>query len=261
MLKTRLLSALIGISAIFLIIYAGGIFWQGFVLLLGLIAYYEYLQMMGKNQYKPLMIPGYLLLLFMLFSYYAEQWLYPGIFILIIIFVINSVLKYPQITVIDIGLSFFGAFFIGFLFSFAMRMTEFQNESLVILLALLLTWASDTGGYFGGRFFGKHKLAPLLSPNKTWEGAIGSIVLTTITAILFFLLTEMETDFWAYVILLGILASISAQFGDLFISGMKRFFAVKDTGRIIPGHGGILDRFDSFLLVAPLVFCYCLLFI
>lgn len=261
MLKTRILSAIVGISIIFTIIYAGGMFWQGLVLLLALIAYYEYLQMMRHKNYLPLTIAGYLLLIFWLFSQQLGEWFYPCFFFLIIIIVINTVFKYPQLKVINTALSFFGACYLGFLFSFAMRMGDLEKGSLAVLLALLLTWASDTGGYFGGRFWGKHKMAPLLSPNKTWEGAIGSIVLTSITAVLFFIFAEMKINIWAYVVLLGILASIMAQFGDLFISGIKRYFAVKDTGKIIPGHGGILDRFDSFLLVVPLVFYYWSLFI
>lgn len=261
MLKTRILSAIVGIGIIFAVIYAGGLFWQAFVLLLALLAFYEYSQMMRQKNYFPQIIPGYLLLIFWLFSHQTGEWFYPGLFLLIVIAAIFAVFKYPQLRVIDVALSFFGAFYLGFLFSFAIRMGDLESGSLAVLLALLLTWASDTGGYFGGRFFGKHKMAPLLSPNKTWEGAIGSISLSVIAAVLFFILTAMEINFWAYVILLGILASIMAQFGDLFISGIKRYFEVKDTGKIIPGHGGILDRFDSFLLVVPLVFYYWLFFI
>jgi phosphatidate cytidylyltransferase len=85
--------------------------------------------------------------------------------------------------------------------------------------------------------------------------------LTITVAVLFFVIADMEITSGAYLILLGLLASIMAQLGDLFISGIKRYFGVKDTGNIIPGHGGILDRFDSFLLVAPLIYYYWSIFI
>ena len=204
---------------------------------------------------------GYLLLIVGLFSQQLGEWFYPALFAAIIIMVMVAVFKYPQISTADTALYFLGACYIGFLFSFAMRMGDLKQGSLAILLAFLLTWASDTGGYFGGRFWGKNKMTPLLSPNKTWEGAAGCIVLTIITAILFFSIADMEIIFGAYVVLLGILASVMAQLGDLFISGIKRFFGVKDTGKIIPGHGGILDRFDSFLLVVPLIYYYWSIFI
>jgi len=160
-----------------------------------------------------------------------------------------------------VALVFMGAFFLGFMLNFALRLGDLEQGSLAVLLAFLLTWASDTGGYFGGRFWGKNKLAPLLSPNKTREGALGCIVLTVITAVVFFIITDMETASGAYLVLLGILASIMAQLGDLFISSIKRNFKVKDTGWIIPGHGGVLDRFDSFLLVVPLVYYFWMIFI
>lgn len=261
MLKTRLLSALIGIIAILAVIYLGGIYWRGLILLLGILAYYEYLQMIRQGGYHPLFPMGYLLVILTIFLHQAGKWFYPALLLLIVLLVIEAVLKYPQVTVIDTALSFFGAFYIGFLLSYPMQMADMEKSPLIILLALLLTWASDTGGYFGGRFWGKHKLAPLLSPGKTWEGALGGIILTCFTAALFFRFVDMGMGSWAYVILLGVLASIMAQFGDLFISGMKRHFSVKDTGRIIPGHGGILDRFDSFLLVAPVVFYFYSFFV
>jgi phosphatidate cytidylyltransferase len=103
-------------------------------------------------------------------------------------------------------------------------------------------------------------MTPYLSPNKTWEGALGAVVLTSLTTILFFSLPILEPLKYSKVLMLGVTASILAQMGDLMVSAIKRFFGVKDTGRIIPGHGGILDRFDSFIMVLPLVyyfFLYC----
>ncbi len=261
MLKTRIISAIVGISLILAVIYAGGIFWQGLVLLLALVGYYEYLQMLPQKHNLSLAAAGYLLLLTGLFSWHMGQWLYPTLFAVIILIVIATVFQYPKINITDTAQNFFGACYIGFLLSYAMQLGDLPQSFPAILLTFLLTWASDTGGYFGGRFWGKHKLAPLLSPNKTWEGAIGCIVLTVTVAVLFFVIADMEIASGAYVILLGLLASIMAQLGDLFISGIKRYFGVKDTGNIIPGHGGILDRFDSFLLVAPLIYYYWSLFI
>jgi phosphatidate cytidylyltransferase len=103
-------------------------------------------------------------------------------------------------------------------------------------------------------------LAPELSPKKTREGAVGAVLLSMMVSALFFSIIEITSTNFAYVLILGLSASIMAQIGDLMISAMKRYFGVKDSGKIIPGHGGVLDRFDSFLMVLPLVyyfFLYC----
>lgn len=256
MLRTRIISAIIGIIFILLIVYAGGFYWKGLVLLLALAGYYEYLHMIKKKVSIPLAMAGYLLLLAGLLMGYLGEWSFPVLLASIILAVSAGVFQYPQVKTTDVALALLGAIYLGFLLNYALRMGDIKYGSLAILLAFLLTWASDTGGYFGGRFWGKHKMAPLLSPNKTWEGAAGCIVLAVITAAVFFVIVDMETALGAYVILLGIMASVLAQLGDLFVSSIKRNFEVKDTGWIIPGHGGILDRFDSFLLVVPLVYYF-----
>jgi len=167
-----------------------------------------------------------------------------------------SILKYPDLTVKDTAISLFGAAYIGFLLSYAIKIADLQQSFLVIVLALLLTWGSDTGAYFVGKSWGTHKMTPILSPNKTWEGAIGGLVVSAVVALVFFWVIDIDGVGPAYALLLGLGASTLAQLGDFFISGVKRFFQVKDSGKIIPGHGGVLDRFDSFLLLVPLVYYF-----
>lgn len=121
-----------------------------------------------------------------------------------------------------------------------------------VLFALLIVWSTDTGAYFIGRQFGKHKLAPHVSPNKTVEGFIGGIVSAIIIAGGFFYLMNLSGNI-GLVILALIVLSIFGQLGDLVESALKRFYGVKDSGKILPGHGGILDRFDSLLFVLPLL--------
>src|SRR5690606_996650 len=111
-------------------------------------------------------------------------------------------------------------------------------------------WATDTGAYFFGRAFGKHKLWPTISPKKTIEGAIGGIISACIVGISFHLIYPFEHSFWM-IVLVTILVSMVGQLGDLVESAYKRYFGVKDSGNILPGHGGILDRFDSLLFVVP----------
>ena len=175
MLKTRIISAIIGIALILLVIYAGGLYWQGLVLLLALVGYYEYLHMIKGEIGLPLVAAGYLLLLAVLFPEYLGVWFYPVVLAALLVIIILAVFGYPRIKTADVALVFLGAFFLGFMLNFALRLGNLEQGSLAVLLAFLLTWASDTGGYFGGRFWGKNKLAPLLSPNKTREGALGCL--------------------------------------------------------------------------------------
>jgi phosphatidate cytidylyltransferase len=122
-----------------------------------------------------------------------------------------------------------------------------------------MTWASDVGGYLFGKLWGKTKLSPQLSPGKTWEGAIGAVLLTVALAICFNSIVRMENFNFFYTVVFAMLASITAQVGDLLESAIKRYFEVKDSGHIIPGHGGVLDRFDSFMLLLPVVYYFLVL--
>lgn len=124
-----------------------------------------------------------------------------------------------------------------------------------VFLALFIVWATDTGAYFIGRRFGKHKLLPKVSPNKTLEGSGGGILSAVLVSLVFMI---FDKDVYAphhFLVMLILVAifSIFAQFGDLVESAIKRRFAVKDSGNLIPGHGGVLDRFDSMIFVFPIM--------
>jgi phosphatidate cytidylyltransferase len=254
MFKTRLLTAVIGIPVILGVMYWGGIYWQLFFGLLGIMGMYEIFHMMAQGGYHPLYIPGYLL--FLVLSYSSIYNDYMPLFLLIIelLFVIYTVITYPRVQITDVALTMTTAVYLGWMLHYAQAISYFSEAFLIILLVLLLTWASDVGGYFFGRRWGKHKLVPLLSPKKTWEGAIGATALPVIIAGLFFYCYPVSS--LSIYLLMGLIAGIMAQFGDLFMSAIKRFFKVKDSGHILPGHGRVLDRFDSFLLVAPVVYYF-----
>lgn len=125
-----------------------------------------------------------------------------------------------------------------------------------ILIAFIVAFSADTGAYFAGRAFGKHKLAPVISPKKTMEGAVGGILSTIILVELYGVLLHFAFSFdvvWWYGIVYGLLGAVISILGDLTFSVVKRQVGIKDYSNLIPGHGGILDRFDSMLLVAPVV--------
>lgn len=123
-----------------------------------------------------------------------------------------------------------------------------------LILVLAVVWFGDTGGYFGGRFFGKHKMAPQKSPKKTWEGAIAGLTASMLAALVFhFWLYEDLTGGFVTALACGFFGGISGQMGDLVESVIKRFTGVKDSGALLPGHGGLLDRIDGVLFAAPVI--------
>jgi phosphatidate cytidylyltransferase len=248
----------VGIPLLIGVLYLGGVYWQGLMSILTVTALYEYLTMMCNKGYRPLVLPAYFIAGILLFRMQLSSFLPVLFFIGLFLMVIFLVISYPRFSFNDVVLSFFGAFYIGFLFSYSMAFDEFGSAFPYILLVFMLTWGSDVGGYLFGMLWGKHKLTQL-SPGKTWEGALGGIVLTVALAILLNDLMEVFSWNIFYTVLLGMLASVTAQVGDLLESAMKRYFEVKDSGNIIPGHGGVLDRFDSFMLLLPVVYYFLVL--
>jgi phosphatidate cytidylyltransferase len=127
-----------------------------------------------------------------------------------------------------------------------------------LLFALMINWIGDTGAYYVGRKFGKHKLAPHVSPGKSWEGAAASAVTGVIFGMIFLPLTIQGTSLWAAA-LVSLVANAAGQVGDLAESALKRGAGVKDSGTILPGHGGMLDRLDSSLFAMPVVYTLVML--
>jgi phosphatidate cytidylyltransferase len=129
---------------------------------------------------------------------------------------------------------------------------DLQNGFWLVIYAFLIVWSTDTGAYFIGSCLGKHKFAPLISPKKSWEGFAGGIVSSLIIAYIYWLcLPSIGGRTLLYI---SVLVSVAGQLGDLFESSFKRFAQIKDSGNLIPGHGGILDRFDSILWAAPVTY-------
>ncbi len=142
-----------------------------------------------------------------------------------------------------------------FLLSSVVRILEMDDGRILVLMPFLLAFLSDSGAYFAGMFFGKHKLAPVISPKKTVEGVIGGILGAIVGMVIYCLAVSLAFQWVAnylYAVLYGIAGSLAGVFGDLCFSAVKRQTGIKDYGKLIPGHGGILDRFDSMMVVGPL---------
>ena len=179
------------------------------------------------------------------------------LFLEIIIYFINLLFQTRKNTLLLAGGAFFSVIYIFIPLSLVVPIGCFENENYnfkILFGLLILIWSSDSWAFVCGKLFGRHKLFERISPNKTWEGFIGSIILTTTTGYIIsnngFGLSHTE---W---IILGTLTAISATLGDLFQSMLKRQSNIKDSGNLMPGHGGILDRFDSILLCFPMFYLY-----
>jgi phosphatidate cytidylyltransferase len=129
---------------------------------------------------------------------------------------------------------------------------HYQQGGWIMLYLLTLVWVADIGAYFSGRQFGKHKLAPGISPGKTWEGVAGGVMLNILWMLIVFLINNgWGIEFWQF-ILIGLAASMISVVGDLYESILKREAGVKDSGKLLPGHGGVLDRIDSIIAATPI---------
>ncbi len=256
MFRIRLITSLIGVPLLLIILYRGGWCWKGLFILLAIAGLFEFYRMLAKQGLKPLKLPGYSLLLFLLLTAVYPSAVLPGIYLWLALTLLYFVWGYPRFTPLDLAGSLLGSAYIGFLLSYAIRIADLPQPFLIILLAFLLTWASDIGGYLFGSIWGKNRMAPLLSPGKTWEGAVGALLMSVLVSLIYFGIFDRGQMGISWAVLLGITAGILAQGGDLFISAVKRYAEVKDTGKVIPGHGGVLDRFDAFLLVVPAVYYF-----
>ncbi len=155
-----------------------------------------------------------------------------------------------------LSVCFAGGLLIPYLLSALMRLVSMELGRQIIFIPFILAILSDTGAYFVGRRFGRHKLAPVISPNKSVEGVIGGILAAVLGMVLYCLILSLAFDTkvnYAFAISYGIIGAFAGMFGDLCFSAIKRQTGIKDYGKLIPGHGGILDRLDSMVVVAPLV--------
>lgn len=263
MLWQRVLTALVGIPVILALFYFAG--WPlaiASILVVG-IGIFEFFRMATGMETKPLAVWGYIIgFTWVLFGVYFNngQYLSLALWITFLLSVLYFLWKFPERNLIDLCITYFGAFYVGGLFSYLIKIREVSFGGFIfVILVFLLTWVNDTAAFFIGSAYGKHRLCPKLSPKKSIEGFLGGVVFTLIAALVFgYIISGKMNIMWG---LLGILAAIAGAMGDLFESSFKRLSKTKDSGNLIPGHGGILDRLDSLLLVAPLVYYYLQIFL
>jgi phosphatidate cytidylyltransferase len=268
MLRTRLLTALWGIPLIIAAVYFDEpVPW--FTVLLaaaGLLGAWEFFTMSGVRGYRPMFISGLAFTVLLVVQPHIPYEYTLGIVVVgggLVTFGLTFLFPMPRVR-LSWTWMMIGTIAIGWLLSLLVEvrlapatagLSEFGRN--VIFLALFATFGSDTFAYFIGRAFGKHKMAPRVSPGKTWEGAAGGLLGGVIVAVVLSLGTPLRAfDNAGVAVLVGLLVSAFGQAGDLVESRLKRFFGVKDSGKIIPGHGGILDRIDSVVFAGLVAYIY-----
>ena len=255
-LLKRTITGLILVALTIFLTFRGGKLLSYFVFLISIIGLREFYNAVNNKNYKPIRSIGYIACIgFLLNSLGYEIISLNFIMFFVTISLIIAFVLNEKIKLTDISITFFSIFYIPFLFQHII----YLDGSIYIWFIFITAWGTDTFAYLAGNLFGKTKLCPELSPNKTVEGSIGGILGSVLITILF----SKYFNFYPLwkLILLSALAAIIAQFGDLAASKIKRIMGIKDYGFILPGHGGILDRFDSILFTAPFVYYFVSLFL
>jgi len=270
MLSQRVKAALIFVPLVLILIYIGGWIFNLFIAIVLLLAAFEFIHLFRRIGYTPsflLSSVGILLIL-------GQRWFfgesYSGIFLtlLISLVIIASLIGYEhgeKDAAINLAIHLTVSLYLGWTGSFFILLRGLPEGLGWMLTALPATWIADFGAYFIGRWIGKRKMAPRLSPGKTWAGLLGGIITGTLSGLLLVLLwravgiLSFDTPLLQGLVM-GFVVSILTPMGDLLISLFKRTASVKDTGNLIPGHGGVLDRIDTWIWAGMLGYYLVLLF-
>ena len=253
---SRLLVAAAGIPVVFAVLYVGGWWLFALALAASLVALHEFYGM--TRGLRPLVLAGYGGVVAALIGAQVGgiEWLLAGFlatFLLAFLLFLVAHTRAPA--TVSISGTVLGAAWIGFGLGSLLLLRDLSDHGrLLAFTVVIAVWADDTAAYLVGRLVGRHKFSPALSPAKTWEGFVAG-TLAAIAASFFCLYDDRDTflAIWEAVVL-GAVVAVAAALGDLFESALKRDMQVKDSGRLLAGHGGVLDRIDAFLFAVPAAF-------
>ena len=259
MFKTRLLSGIVlVIAAIFLIVTGNEVLLFS-ALLISCIRMFELFRVFKFEKSLLSVVPYIALILF----YINLRWRFiPDVMMLfmgfLIVLMFVYVLSYPKYDAKQLMAAFFGMFYVGTMLSYVYQIRTLNNGLYLAFLVFLCSWGCDTCAYCVGVLIGKHKMAPKLSPKKSIEGAVGGVLGSALlTALYCFIFRNHMNIDGTEIAILAVIAAVAgliSMVGDLCASAIKRNYDIKDYGHLIPGHGGILDRFDSMIITAPIIY-------
>ena len=258
-MKQRIITAVVAMALFLPILIYGNIPFLVLIYAMATIGLYELIKMKKMPLMTISSVLSFLLVWVLLipdrYNHFFEMIKYDKMDIIIIIaflLLVITVLSKNAFTFDDASFLLLASLYIGVAFYYFFATRDADNGLVTLLFVLITIWVTDSGAYFVGRSLGKRKLWPEISPNKTVEGFLGGIGSAIIVAILFYLLSTIDYNI-SKLIVMALLISVFGQLGDLVQSAYKRHYGVKDSGNILPGHGGILDRFDSLIFILPIL--------
>jgi len=265
--KQRLISAAIGIAALIVILYFRGWVLDIAAVLLAAGAINELRKTLLQRRIHIIAILNFLVIAIFLIAIEHNS---PECLLITIVFASMAAMIIPifveQRTILDAQATIFAMIYptLGFMSIIALNRMESDVAFIMLIAGLLFTWGCDSGAYFMGYLFGHRLLCPRISPKKTIGGALGGVLITALLGLAYGLIVQnliYDGVLWYNYLIIALLISVISQLGDLAASAIKRYCGVKDFGNFMPGHGGILDRFDSVVFAMPVVCTYALLLI
>ena len=259
MFKTRLLSGIVLVILAIGFIILGGDILLAVIGLISLIGMYELYRVL-KIEKSVIGIMGYLaaIVYFLNIRFAFVPDILMLVFAFLILLLFAYVFSYPKYDAKQVMTVFFCLFYVAGMLSYVYQIRMLDNGKYLAFLVFICSWGCDTCAYCVGKLIGKHKMSPILSPKKSVEGALGGVIGAALLAALyaFIFRNPMSLSTVEIWIIAGItaVAALISMVGDLAASAIKRNYGIKDYGTLIPGHGGILDRFDSMIITAPIIF-------
>ncbi len=259
MFTTRLISGIVLVAVALAVVITGGPLLFAVTCAISMVGLFEFYRVLSIEK-KAVGIAGYVMAL----AYFALLWfggkLYLELVVIlaVLVFMTIYVVTFPDYKTEEVTGAFFGVFYVPVMLSYLYQTMMIPDGKYLVWLIFLSSWGCDTCAYCVGMLFGKHRLAPVLSPKKSIEGAVGGVVGAALLGLIYGAvfgghMLEVDSPLLACAAACAIAAVIS-QIGDLAASAVKRNHDVKDYGHLIPGHGGVLDRFDSMLFTAPAIY-------
>jgi phosphatidate cytidylyltransferase len=263
-LATRVLVAIVGIPLIIAVSLYGRIPFLIFAAGIGTLSYYEFAKMARNRRYYANRIIGLICVLGIIVNEYFRILDFKVLSVLVVLLLlIFELFRNKESAIANLGASLLGVFYVGFFSAALVNLREFYNISSLVygqggylILAIFVSiWLCDSAAYFLGTALGNNKLMPRVSPNKSWEGALAGFIFSIVTMLA---CKPIFADFleWRDAIVIGLIVGTFGQLGDLIESLLKRDAHVKDSSSLIPGHGGVMDRFDSLIFSAPIIYLY-----
>ena len=264
MFWTRLASGIVLIAAALIVLISGGPILAGTLFAVSLIGLHEWYRALGlekeKAVFAPLTICGYIgtgayyLLLFLGMQAYTMTVLIGVLILMMSVYVFT----YPRYRTEEITGAFFGVVYVSVMLACIYELRLAEDGLFLVWLIFISSWGCDTCAYCVGMLFGKHKMSPKLSPKKSVEGAVGGVAGAVLIGVIYGLAVgsrmKTETDHILPFAVICAAGALISMIGDLAASAVKRNHDIKDYGKLIPGHGGILDRFDSVIFIAPVIY-------